>query len=239
MHFHDLALVFTAFISEVLGTLSGFGSSTFFVPTAVIFESFNLVLVLTALLHCFSNLSKISLFKKAFYPELLWKLAIPSILLSGLGAWLSNELPPNSLKKYLGVVLVIIPLFLVFGKKRILKMPVKVGMLVSGLSGFFTGLIGTGGALRGFALSAMKIEKSSFVFISTGIDFGGDLLRAIIYLKNGYMDWHQWFYLPLLGAAAFAGAKVGQLILNRINQDHFEKIVAVFIFLSGLSMLFY
>ena len=239
MNFYDLALTLIAFFSEVLGTISGFGSSTFFVPTAIFFESFNLVLILTALLHCFSNLSKIAIFKKSQIPRLLWLLAIPSVLLTGLGAVLSNILPQNTLEKYLGVVLMIIPLVLIFGKNKIQKTSLPFGMFLSGLSGFTTGLIGTGGALRGLILTTMRIEKESFLLISAGMDFGGDLLRALIYLKNGYMDWQQWFYIPLLGLAAFAGAKVGKLVLNHMNQEQFEKIVAIFIFFSGLTMVFF
>lgn len=59
---HDFLLTFLAFISEAIGTLSGFGSSTFFVPLAILVESFTFVLALTAILHCFGNLSKILLF---------------------------------------------------------------------------------------------------------------------------------------------------------------------------------
>ena len=51
MQWHDIGLGFLAFISETVGTVSGFGSSTFFVPMAVFLESFHMVLALTAILH--------------------------------------------------------------------------------------------------------------------------------------------------------------------------------------------
>ena len=122
-------------------------------------------------------------------------------------------------------------------KSRIQFLPKWAATVLAAISGFSTGFVGTGGAIRGLALAALQLPKNSFVVISSAIDIGGDLIRTIIYLRNGFMDWGQWFYLPLLAVAAFAGANIGKLILNRINQVQFEKIVAVFIFLSGLMML--
>jgi uncharacterized membrane protein YfcA len=51
-----------ALIAEVIGTISGFGSSILFVPLASIFLDFKMVLGVTAVFHIFSNLSKIYFF---------------------------------------------------------------------------------------------------------------------------------------------------------------------------------
>jgi uncharacterized membrane protein YfcA len=234
IHAHDLALTALAFFSETLGTISGFGSSTFFVPGATFFETFHFVLALSALLHCLGNISKLALFSGHFQWSAFFKLAIPSILLSGIGALLTGYVRAELLTKCLGVLLLVVPFFLVFGGKFLSRMPAPV---LSGISGFSTGLLGTGGAIRGIALASLHLEKNSFVSISAAIDIGGDILRAAIYLRNGYMDWQQWFYIPLLGLAALLGSWVGKLILSRISQELFERVVAGFVFISGLSML--
>ncbi len=238
MDFHDLALVFSAFVSEILGTLSGFGSSTFFVPIALQFESFQLVLALTALLHCFGNLFKMFLFRKDFLWAHFFQLAIPSVLMTGVGALMTVTFNTDLMTQILGAFLILFSIYSLFIKKRALLLPKWLAIFFSALSGFLTGFVGTGGALRGLALSAMQLPKNSFVALSSSIDIGGDFLRAFIYVKNGFMDWNQWYYLPLLALAAFAGASLGKKILNKINQNLFEKIVAIFILLSGISMFF-
>lgn len=238
MLWHDLALVIVGFFSELLGTISGFGSSTFFVPAASFFEQLQFVLALTALLHCFGNLSKLALFKHQTDKRLFLKLVVPSIVLTGLGALLSKYVPVDFLQRILGVVLVLLPLSIILRKQNNAKVHTRFGIVLTGISGFATGLIGTGGAIRGLALSLLKIEKNSFVALSAAIDLGGDLTRAGVYLHNGYMDWSQWFYLPLLGIAAVLGAWFGRKIVNAFSQRQFEKTVAVFVFLSGLVMLF-
>ncbi len=236
MYLHDLALVMVGFLSEIFGTLSGFGSSTFFVPIALLLETFNFVLALTAILHCFGNFSKILLFRKDFQKKMFFQLAIPSVIFTGIGALLTASVPTEFMVRGLGVVLMLFSILSLFAKTLIQKLPQWAAIFLTAISGFSTGIVGTGGAIRGLALTALQLPKNSFVVLSSAIDIGGDFVRALIYIRNGFMDWNQWFYLPLLAIAAIAGASVGKRILSRINQNQFEKIVAGFIFFSGLVM---
>lgn len=238
MNAHEWIIASIGFLSEFIGTLSGFGSSTFFVPTAVFFEKIQLVLALTALLHCFGNSTKIFLFWGHLKKKQIMELALPSILLSGFGAWLTKYFSVGEFNFGLGILLMILSLFSFFRNLRMLQLSSRLQILLSGLSGLLTGLFGTGGALRGFALSTMSLEKSSFVALSSSIDIGGDLIRAAIYLSQGYMDWSEWQYLPMLALAAIFGANLGKRALKLISQVHFEKIVAVFIFVSGMLLIF-
>ena len=238
MHFHDVALVAIAFFSEVLGTLSGFGSSTFFVPFAFLVESFQFVLALTAILHCFGNFFKIVLFRKDFQWKIFLRLALPSVIFTGFGALLTTQISVRWIVLSLGIVLILLSALSLLRPLWRWSFPKWAADVLVVISGFSTGFVGTGGALRGLALTTLQLPKNTFVGVSSAIDLGGDLLRASIYLKNGFMDWGQWFYLPLLALAAFAGARVGKVLLSKINQAQFEKIVAVFVLFSGILMIF-
>ena len=44
-------------------------------------------------------------------------------------------------------------------------------------------------------------------------------------------------YIPLLMLAAWVGSYLGKVLLNRINQNLFQRIVLALIFLTGTSML--
>lgn len=238
MSWHDLLFAFSGFVSEILGTLSGFGSSTFFVPIAQMLESFHLVLVLTSFLHSFGNISRIFYFRRYFKKELFFKFAIPFIIFSGLGALLTSFVPVVVLTRVLGFALILISLlFFVKKSKTPNKYVQRFNIPLMALSGFSTGLIGTGGAIRGVALASLHIEKNLFIALSSSVDLGGDLLRLSIYLWQGFMDWSQWYYIPLLAVAAWAGAKVGSRLIARVPQELFLKIVTVFVFISGVGLL--
>ena len=237
MHSHDILIALFAFLSELLGTLSGFGSSSFFVPLAALFEKFTTVLFLTALLHSFSNLVKIFLFRTHFTKDAILKLALPSILFTGLGAIATQYVGSEWLYSVLAGFLILFSIFKLLDPKSFV-IPSQVAVYLSAISGFLTGLIGTGGALRGLLLTALRLEKNQFVAVSGVIDVGGDWLRLLIYIKHGYANWHQWYQWPLLIIAAFLGISAGRFLLNKIPQHIFEKIVAVAILLSGLVIVF-
>lgn len=116
----------------------------------------------------------------------------------------------------------------------------SLGIVLVAISGFFTGLVGTGRRCAGLGVECVESSQRELCFplSSASIDIGADLLRAAIYLKNGYMDWNQWFDSPLLFGVAAAGAYTGKIILSKINQKQFELIVGIFVMLSGVMMLF-
>lgn len=242
---HDLLISLIAFLSEILGTVSGFGSSTFFVPIAQLIEDYRLVLVLTSFLHVIGNLTRIFQFKLAINKTLLLKVFLPTILLTGVGAYLNSLIEVSFLQKLLGfglVVISVVMLFKILNRKETAQNTNTTEFHLKNysllfLSGFMTGLIGTGGALRGAALASMNLSAATFISLSSALDVGGDILRLGIYLKNGYMDWSHWYYIILLFLSAYFGASLGKKIIDKMSTKFFRSVVAVFIFLSGLVMI--
>lgn len=237
MRAHDVGLIILAFLSEIFGVLSGFGASSIFVPIGSLIENFYFILALTSILHCFGNFSKVLIFKKSLDKRLFLKLFLPSVVLTAVGAFLLPYFPVPILKQVLGVFLITLAALWFFLERRKINPHPNWGIAMTGLSGFFTGLVGTGGALRGIALNFLNLEKSSFVALSSAIDLGGDFLRMIIYLSKGMMDWSQWFYIPMLAIAAFAGAKTGKILLLKISQKFFDRWIAWLVFASGILLL--
>ena len=86
-----------ALLAEIVGTISGFGSSILFVPLASLLLDFKIVLGITAVFHVFSNISKIFLFKKGIDKQIALKLGIPAVLFVTLGAWLTNYIPQKEI----------------------------------------------------------------------------------------------------------------------------------------------
>ena len=234
------ALIFFLFalICEILGTLAGFGSSVIFVPLANFFYAASLVLSLTSILHVFSNTSKVWLFWKHIDWRLFWLYGIPSLIFTILGAWLTRSHSGEHMQWVLAIFLVLFgTIFLLFPH---LKMNASRpnAIISGGLAGLFAGFMGTGGAIRGMSLVAFNLEKSAFVGTSAAIDFGVDFSRMLIYFSNGFFDKEYLIYIPLLFIASFAGSYLGKLLLNRISQENFKKMVLVLLILIGIAMLY-
>ncbi|NTW81973.1 MAG: sulfite exporter TauE/SafE family protein [Chlorobiaceae bacterium] len=232
-----LLFYLVAFLSEIIGTVGGFGSSLFFVPIAGFFFKFQTVLALTSILHVFSNTAKILLFRRKVNFPLFFLIGIPSITFVILGAYLSSIANFKYLDLTLGIFLVFFSIVLFILPRTSISPSNPKAMIGGGISGFFTGLIGTGGALRGLTLAAFNLEKSTFVATSAAIDFGVDCSRMGIYLQNNFLNSQYYLYIPGLIIIAFAGSFIGKLLLMRISQENFRKIVLVLIFFVGIMTL--
>jgi hypothetical protein len=238
METYELFLfVFLALIAEIIGTISGFGSSVFFVPVAAYFFDFHSVLGITAVFHIFSNISKIVFFRKGVKWKIVLKMGVPAILFVSLGALLSKYLNNQALEIGLAVFLIFFSLiFLLFQKIAI--RPTTLNSLVGGtISGFVAGLFGTGGAIRGMTLAAFNLQKDVFIATSAFIDVGVDLSRGLVYFSNGFIHYHDLGYVLILICVSFVGTYIGKLILQKISETLFKKIVLGVILGVGIVTL--
>lgn len=226
-----------ALLCEIIGTIGGFGSSVFFVPISSIFFDFKTVLGITALMHVFSNLSKIILFAKHTNWKLFLQFGIPSIVLVLMGSYLTRYIAFEHFDLVLGIFLIILSLFFLSLPKVRFRPNLANSIAGGSISGFTAGLIGTGGAIRGLFLSSYNLEKNIFIATSAMIDMGVDLSRSIVYVNEGYVKGTTWWYIPGLVVVAFTGSWIGKQILKKIKQETFQKIVLGLILAIGIFTL--
>jgi uncharacterized membrane protein YfcA len=135
-----------ALLAEIIGTVSGFGSSILFVPLASLVLDFKIVLGITAVFHIFSNLSKIFLFQKGINQRIAIKLGIPAVIFVTLGAWLTNYIPQKEIELGMNILIFLLAIYLIAGQHKNVQKSDSNLYLGGTISGFLAGLIGTGGA---------------------------------------------------------------------------------------------
>jgi uncharacterized protein len=228
---------FLAFLSEIIGTIGGFGSSIFLIPLAGFFFDFHTVLAITGIIHVFSNASKLVMFHKGIDKKLLLLIGVPSVIFVIIGSYLSVFLYLKYAEMTLGVFLILFSILFFLKPELKLKQTKLNAISGGGIAGFLAGLIGTGGAVRGLSLAAFNLEKNVFIATSAAIDLGVDLSRTAIYLYYGYFEKEYYILTPILLAVAVFGSYIGKLILKQLSQVHFKRAVLFLIFGIGVIML--
>ena len=227
----------SALIAEIIGTMAGFGSSTIFLPLALMFVDFQTAIILVAIFHLFGNLSRIIFFRQGFDKRIILQFGVPSVLLSLLGAFLIGVLPQPVLKLILGIFLVVTSVS--FLAKPGLKFPANTRTFIAGgsVTGFITALVGTGGALRATLLQGFNIEKVRYIATTATIALATDATRIPVYISQGFLTEQYFLYLPILFAIALAGSFIGRKIVRRIDQEKFRKMVLVAIILVSVKFI--
>ncbi len=229
--------VLLAYVAEVLGTISGFGSSILFVPVASLFFDFKSVLGITAIFHIFSNLSKIALFRKGIQKDVAIKLGFPAIAFVLLGAYLTTFMPTSQIELVMNFVLVLMAIYLLVRFNKPIKQSDKNLYLGGIASGFIAGIAGSGGAIRGLTLAAFQMPKDIFIATSALIDLGVDFSRAVVYTSNGYFKQEFFILVPFLVLVSWFGSYSGKMILAKTSELTFRYIVLVVILLTTVFQI--
>ncbi len=231
MDYSLILFYFLTFLVEIIGTVGGFGSSVFFVPMANFFFDFHSVLGITALLHVFSNLSKIYLFRKGLNWKIFLKIGVPSFVFVVIGAYFSKFLNNEYAGLILGIFLVLFAGFLLIKPKYSFESNTKNSIIGGSLAGWFAGWLGTGGAVRGLTLASFNVSKNTFLATSALIDFVVDTSRFGMYSYQGYLTKQMLWQAPILLVISFIGSYFGKQLLNRISQNRF-KLIALWLILT-------
>jgi hypothetical protein len=234
----NILFFFAAFASEIIGTMAGFGSSTIFLPLALLFVDFQTALVLVAFLHIFGNIGRISFFKKGLDKGLIIKFGIPSVILTVVGALLVSHISQDVLKGLLGIFLIIYSSYSLLKENFSVSATTASAVIGGGLSGFLAGLIGTGGALRGAFLTGFKLPKEKYIATAAAIALAVDITRIPLYISEGFLKSEYYLYIPILFVIALAGSFTGKGIVSKIPQKQFRRFVLVAILLIGIKFIY-
>ena len=78
------------------------------------------------------------------------------------------------------------------------------------ISGFITGIVGTGGALRAMFLTGFNLEKTKYVATAAVIALAMGSTRITSYLYQGFLLPQYYYYIPLFFATAIGGSFIGR-----------------------------
>lgn len=234
-----MAVVFfvLAVAAEVIGTIAGFGSSTVFLPLALLFFDFKSALLLVACLHIFGNIARLQFFRRGLDRSLLLGFGLPSVASTIVGALLVGQLPQSTLKGILGLFLLVLGLLTLRGVVPTVRPNPTRLAVAGGVSGFLAGLIGTGGALRGASLHAFGLSKTRYLATAAAVALAVDVTRIPLYVSQGFLTARDVWYVPLLLVAAVVGSRIGKYVVDRIPQRRFAGAVAGAITLVGAAFL--
>ncbi|MHC4229124.1 MAG: sulfite exporter TauE/SafE family protein [Planctomycetota bacterium] len=234
-----LLILIVVIVASCLGTMTGFGTSTIMVPVLLIFYPLPQTLLFVGIIHWFGNIWKLILFRKGFQWKLVLSFGIPGIAATFFGASLVFSISGVILSRILGTFLICYVIYLFLKSSFKIKPSLLTGACGGALSGFLAGLFGIGGAVRGLFLTAFDLPKEVYITTAGAIALIIDTTRLTTYVSEGarlerLLMWGLIAFIP----ASFLGARIAKSIVNKIPQEHFRKVVAVFLLLIGIKLVF-
>jgi len=227
-----------AFVIFILSTLSGGGASLLLMPLVALVVGIKAVAPVMTISIGMSSTSKVFFFWK----DIDWKLfrwLFPSTIIGSIiGARLFAELSSDYLQILIGLLLV--STVMQFKKKtKPAKFKIKAWHFAPmGLGvAFLSGLIGGVGPLMNSAYLSYGISKESLLGTRAANAILLHLTKIISYAYLGYVNAEVLKYGILIGIVSMTAIYFGKLILGRMSDEAFRKIVVASMVVSGVLML--
>lgn len=228
------------FIASAIGTTTGFGISTVMIPVVLLFNPLSETLLFVGIIHLVGNIWKLVLFSRGIRWKLILSFGVPGIAASLLGALLVFKVPADLLSRILAGFITVYVIYL-FARPSF-KVKESTISAVSGgaFSGFLAGIFGMGGAVRSLFLSAFDLPKVVYIATAGAIALFIDTTRLTTYLVKGTrlqssILWGMLIFIP----ASFLGARIAQLVVEKIPQKYFRTVIAIFLLLVGMKLFFF
>ena len=227
-------------MASAVGTMTGFGTSTIMVPVLLLIYPVPQTLLFVGIIHWFGNLWKLLLFRRGLQWKLILSFGLPGIIATYLGASLMFNISPKVLSRILGAFMIAYVLYLFLKGSFRIKQSTATGVWGGAISGFLAGIFGIGGAVRAMFLSAFNLPKAVYIATAGAIAIVVDSTRLTTYIVRGARLENILFWtMPIFIVASFIGAQIAKRIVDKIPQKHFRPVVAVFLFLVAIKLLFF
>lgn len=227
-----------AFLTIIIGTVAGFGTSTVFLPFALFFVDFKTALVLVAISHVSGNIGATAFFRHGLDKKLILLFGVSGVILTIIGAYFVVYIPQNILQIILGIFLLIFSIYSLLKPNYKVKAGNKNTIIGGSISGFLQGLMGIGGPLRGAFLISYNLEKYKYIATLAVIAVAIDLTRIPIYFANNLLEPQYYYYIPPPIIIGILGSYAGKRIVNIIPQKEFKKIVLIAIAITSLILIY-
>jgi len=245
-----IIIAIISLLASLLTFFAGFGLGTILLPVIAIFFPIPIAVAITAFVHLFNNIFKLSMLYKSIDKKTVIRFGILSIIGAFLGAYSLNHLPNYPIhfqyfnttiqKIVFGSILIFFAFFEVVPILKNFKFNEKFLGFGGLLSGYMGGLSGHQGALRSAFLINLNLSKEAYVATGTAIACLVDFTRIPFYFANNYFSTVQSEYklIIVVTLAAFAGAYFGNFLFKKITIDWVQYIVFGLLLIFGVLLFF-
>lgn len=226
------------FFAGMTASVAGFGIGSFLIPLVSVRTGTKVAIALVSLPHFLGTSVRFWLLKSKINRKILFRFGLLSAAGGLTGALLHSFFVNNLLQIIFAIMLILAGIVGVLQVSKRLRFG-KKGAAIAGLaSGFFGGLVGEQGGIRSVALLNFDVEKEAFIATATATGLIVDAVRMPVYFLTQSSQVSQFLFIIILSSVAvITGTLAGNLMLKKIPEESFKRIVSLLILILGIFLL--
>ncbi len=168
--------------------------------------------------------------------RLIARLIVPVLVGIGLGSLFLNWVDGPTLKRTMGVILLVLLVIGLWPDKLAAHRPI-VGMGYGGLAGFTTMVANGGGPPMSLYLLARRYDKLRFLGTTAWFFFAVNLIKVPFSIGAGILRPDTALIALTMAPVVLVGTWIGRLTIRRINQKLFDRLVTVLVGVAAVYLL--
>jgi uncharacterized membrane protein YfcA len=220
--------------------LTGFGSGLLMVPLMALFLDMKVIVPTGMILAVLSGFLLLFTFqtRKWIRKELLLFLISGAIVGTVLGTYALASYNSQLIKRFLGIFISGYALKMLFeGQSKIIEIKNYIGVITGFLSGILGGMFGTGGPPVVIYLRKKILDKQEFRATLIFYFLITNSWQFTTYCFAGLVNRNILKFTIYLLPAFIVGNLIGTILHIKINQNIFNKIIALVLIITGIFLI--
>jgi uncharacterized membrane protein YfcA len=234
----ELIVFIVAIAAGVVSAVTGFGIGSLLTPLLALRVDLGVAVAAVAVPHVIGTALRFFLLKGRIDRKVLLSFGITSAAGGLIGALLNRFADTQWLTLLFGALLLFAAASELSGLARRMRFHGAVAWIAGGLSGLLGGLVGNQGGIRSAALIGFNLSKETFVATATAVALFVDGARLPVYIvTQGDQIASLWRPIAVASIGVLLGTLIGSRTLARIPEVWFRRILAVVLWLLGITMI--
>lgn len=235
---HFLVLAVSTF-AGIVASISGFGVGSLLTPLLALRMDLQLAVAAVSIPHLLATAYRFFLIKENLNKDVFIRFGIWSAIGGLAGGLLGTLIQAQALLLVFAILLIFAGTTGTLGFAERMRFPGRLAWIAGLISGAFGGLVGNQGGIRSAALMGFNLSKAEFVATATGVALLVDGARMPVYFfyrSSDLLD--AWLPISVATAGVLGGTWLGQIVLHKIPEPIFKRVVSGMILLLGIGILF-
>lgn len=232
----EVIVAVAAVVAGAVASLAGFGIGSIMTPLLMLHLDAKIAVAAVSIPHLIATAIRFWMLRASLDRTVLLRFGLTSAAGGLLGALLHTVAGVKTLTIFLGIVLIIT------GAVGVLGINLRFGRHAAPVAGFFSGIlggmVGNQGGIRSGAMLGFNLSKEAFIATSTAIGLIVDGARMPVYLwSEGAKLMPVHTLIVLMTAGVVIGTFLGRILLGRIPEPLFKRLVSGLVLLLGIALL--
>ena len=225
-------------LAGAVASIAGFGIGSILTPLLGTQIGIKLAVACVSIPHVTGTAVRFWTLRHRVDKHVLWTFGLMSAAGGLAGALLHAVVTSPELKILFACILIFAGFLGMTGLSDRIRFGRVGAWVAGGVSGLLGGLIGNQGGIRAAAMLAFDVPKEAFVATATAIALVVDGARMPVYaVTYGKSMLGVWPLIITTTVAVVIGTLLGRLLLGRIPETIFRRIVSALILALGVTML--